>query len=150
MNVDRVGAVMEVPHCTIRAEEMPSVELEPAPDARGELCRVRVLANRLQCTEVISSVEVVDPRLCRGRPIGPRAIRVLLGGRVASDPQRGNEQLLLTGMLVDTTQESGTEEIGVVRSTAHCSEGIAETRDRLPVRPVELLHDVLRRAGRDA
>src|SRR5438093_13011937 len=98
MNVDRVGAVMEVPHCTIRAEEMPSVELEPAPDARGELWRVRVLANRRQCTEVISRVEVVDPRLCRGRPIGRRAIRVLLCGRVASDPQRGNERLCPTAL----------------------------------------------------
>ena len=127
---------------------MRAVELEAASEARLELRRLRAPANGLQGAQVVAGVEVVDPSLSRGFPVVPRPVLVLLGGRIAGDPERRTDEFLLSRVLVHAAEEGGTEKVRVVRLGWEGGERIAESGDRSVVGPIELVQDVLGRAHR--
>jgi len=145
MNVDRIVTVMKVSGRTVLPEKVGSVELEPASDARFELRCLGVPADGLQRAQVVSGVKVVDPSLCRGLPVVPRAIFVLQCGCVAGNPEGRTEEFGLARVLVHTAEESGTKEVRVVSLNPQWSERIAEACNRATFHPIEFVHDVLRR-----
>jgi hypothetical protein len=65
MDIDRISPVMKVPRRAVFTEKVCPVEFVAAPYARIELSCAGVLADGLQRTQVVSSMEVVDPALRR-------------------------------------------------------------------------------------
>jgi hypothetical protein len=63
MNVERICTVMKISGCSVLSKEMGPVELKAISNARFELVCASIAANGLQRTEVVSSVEIVDPLL---------------------------------------------------------------------------------------
>src|SRR5262245_44887181 len=71
VDVDRVGAVGEIARRSVRAKEVATIELQPAPDMQIESSRIRVAPDRVQRTEVVAAVKVVDPLLRRRLAVPP-------------------------------------------------------------------------------
>jgi hypothetical protein len=105
---------MKVPDRAVIAEKVSAVELKPASKARVELRRLGVSGYRLKGAQVVSGVKVINPPLCGPLAVVPRAIRLLLGGRITRSLEGRTEEFLLARVLVDAAQESGSEEVRVV------------------------------------
>src|SRR5436190_8268832 len=119
MNVDRVGAVMEVPRGPICAEKVFSIKIEAAMYVCFKFVSVQTIRDILKRSKVVSSMEVVDPILFGAFAIPPCAVGELPLGGVAGCSQGGAKQLCVSGVLVHTAEERSGKQICVMHQNTN-------------------------------
>ncbi len=63
VDVDRVVSIMEVLRSRVRPKKMLSIEFESTPDVGIKFGCFKATLNRLQATQIVSRVEVINPVL---------------------------------------------------------------------------------------